>query len=160
MKGPALTRLAVCVLACLAAGSIGSIFTYGSVNTWFPTLAKPSFNPPGWVFGPVWTTLYILMGIAAGLVWNRGGLSDPTIRKALWLFALQLGLNTLWSALFFGLKSPFFALVDIVFLWAAILATTLAFKPVSAAAAWLMTPYLAWVSFAAILNAAIWKLNP
>ena len=145
MKGPALTRLAVCVLACLAAGSIGSIFTYGSVNTWFPTLAKPSFNPPGWVFGPVW---------------NRGGLSDPTIRKALWLFALQLGLNTLWSALFFGLKSPFFALVDIVFLWAAILATTLAFRPVSAAAAWLMTPYLAWVSFAAVLNAAIWKLNP
>ena len=153
-------RLAACILVCQAAGAIGSGFTVTSLDSWYASLAKPSFNPPGWVFGPVWTTLYTLMGIAAWLVWRRGDLSSPPVRNALFIFAAQLALNTLWSAFFFGLKSPLLALVDIVALMAAILATITAFKPVSPAAAWLMTPYLAWVAFAAILNAAIWRLNP
>lgn len=155
-----LLRLAACILVCQAAGAIGSVFTVTSLDSWYASLVKPSFNPPGWVFGPVWTTLYTLMGIAAWLVWRRGDLSSPPVRNALFLFAVQLALNTLWSALFFGLKSPLLALVGIVALMAAILATIVAFKPISPAAAWLMTPYLAWVAFASILNAAIWRLNP
>lgn len=152
-------RLAACILVCQAAGAIGSFFTVTGLDSWYTSLAKPSFNPPGWVFGPVWTTLYTLMGIAAWLVWRRGDLSSPPVRNALFIFAVQLALNTLWSVLFFGLKSPLLALVDIVALMAAILATIVAFRPVSPAAAWLLTPYLAWVAFAAILNAVIWRLN-
>ncbi|NLI96702.1 MAG: tryptophan-rich sensory protein [Synergistaceae bacterium] len=153
-------RLAACILICQAAGMFGSLFTASGLQSWYPGLVKPSFNPPGWVFGPVWTFLYTLMGIAAWLVWKRGSLSSPSVRAALSLFFLQLVLNALWSVLFFGLKSPLLALVDIVALLAAIAATIVVFRPISPAAAWLMTPYLAWVAFAAILNAAIWRLNP
>lgn len=153
-------RLAACIVICQAAGAIGSVFTVTSLDSWYANLVKPSFNPPGWVFGPVWTFLYTLMGIAAWLVWKRGSLSSPSVRAALSLFFLQLVLNALWSVLFFGLKSPLLALVDIVALLAAIAATIVVFRPISPAAAWLMTPYLAWVAFAAILNAAIWRLNP
>ncbi len=153
-------RLAACILICQAAGAIGSVFTVTRLDSWYANLAKPAFNPPGWVFGPVWTALYTLMGISAWLVWKRGSLSSPPVRAALSLFFLQLVLNALWSVLFFGLKSPLLALVDIVALLAAIVATIAVFRPISPAAAWLMTPYLAWVAFAAILNAAIWRLNP
>jgi len=153
-------RLAACLLICQAAGAIGSVFTAQSLGVWYASLAKPSFNPPGWVFGPVWTTLYTLMGISAWLVWRRGSLADPPVRNALFLFLVQLFLNALWSFLFFGLRSPLLALADILGLLIAILATIAAFKPISPISAWLMVPYLAWVSFATILNAAIWKLNP
>jgi len=160
LNRPDFLRLAACILVCQAAGILGSFFTASSLQSWYTGLVKPAFTPPGWVFGPVWTVLYTLMGIAAWLVWRRGSLADPNIRNAVFLFLIQLSLNTLWSALFFGLRSPLLALVDILALAAAILATIAAFKPVSPLAAWLMVPYLAWVSFAAILNASIWKLNP
>ena len=155
-----LFRLVACILVCQAAGAVGSLFTLSSLDSWYAALSKPSFNPPGWVFGPAWTILYTLMGIAAWLVWRRGGLWSPPVRYALSLFAVQLFLNALWSVLFFGLKSPLLALADIIALWVAILATAVAFRPLSPAAAWLMTSYLAWVTFAAVLNAAIWRLNP
>jgi benzodiazapine receptor len=153
-------RLAACILICQAAGALGSVFTVKSLDVWYASLVKPSFNPPGWVFGPVWTALYILMGIAAWLVWRSGSLAEPPVRNALLLFLVQLSLNALWSFLFFGLRSPLLALADILALLAAILATIAAFRPISPMAARLMVPYLAWVSFATVLNAAIWKLNP
>lgn len=153
-------RLAACILVCQAAGIAGSFFTVSSLGSWYAELVKPAFNPPGWIFGPVWTVLYTLMGVAAWLVWRRGDLSSPPIRSALVLFALQLLLNAAWSVLFFGLRSPGLALVDICALWFAIVATTWAFRPLSAWAAGLMLPYLGWVSFALVLNAAIWRLNP
>lgn len=153
-------RLAACILACQAAGIFGSFFTVSSLQSWYSGLVKPAFNPPGWVFGPVWTALYTLMGLAAWLVWRKGSLAEPNIRNALFLFLIQLSLNALWSVLFFGLRSPLLALLDILALAAAILGTIAAFRPISPPAAWLMVPYLAWVVFAAILNAAIWKLNP
>ena len=146
----------VCIL-CLSVGWAGSWFT-GSVSNWYYELDKPFFNPPNWVFGPVWTALYILMGIAAFLVWQRG-LSERAVRIALIFFAVQLLLNSIWTPLFFGLKSPLIAFVDISLLWLAILLTMIAFNKVSKIAALLLLPYLLWVSFAAILNASIWMLN-
>jgi len=122
---------------------------------WYAGLRKPSWNPPGWVFGPVWTVLYAAMAVAAWRVWKAGD-----SRPALALYAVQLALNAAWSWLFFGLHRPGLAFVDIVALWAAILATTLAFFPKDRAAGWLMVPYLAWVSFAAVLNFTLWRMNP
>lgn len=133
------------------AGGIGSFFTASSIPTWYAALAKPALNPPSWVFGPVWTTLYALMGIAAYLVWKRRG--------SLKRFWLQLALNTAWSPVFFGYKSPGLALIVIVAMWLAILATILGFKKVSKPTAWLLAPYLAWVTFATYLNWGIWHLN-
>ncbi len=137
---------------------MGSVATDTSVNDWYRTLAKPSFNPPAWVFGPVWTTLFALMGIAAFLVWKKG-LERKSVKIALSIFVGQLVLNTLWSIIFFGLHSPGGALVEIVFLWLAILATIIAFARVSKPAAWLLLPYILWVSFAIYLNYALWTLN-
>lgn len=145
------------VAACLAIGALGALVTAPAIASWYPILAKPSFNPPNWIFGPVWTTLYILMAIAAWLVWRSAGL--PAARTALLLFVLQLALNSVWSLLFFGLHRIDLALIDIVLLLAAIVATTLAFLRHSRVAAWLLVPYLAWVSFATVLNFAIWRLN-
>jgi tryptophan-rich sensory protein len=125
---------------------------------WYASLKKPSWNPPGWVFGPVWTTLYVMMAVAAWLVWKRGGFSSQ--RPALVLFLAQLALNAAWTPLFFGLHRPGLAFAEILLLWLAIAAALAAFRPVSRAAAWLLTPYLAWVSFAAVLNFALWRLNP
>jgi translocator protein len=139
------------LVLCLAVGGGAGFLTAQSVVTWFPTLVKPSFNPPAWVFAPVWTTLYIMMALAAWLVWLRKG--------SLVLFYVQLALNFAWSLLFFGLHSPAMALVDIVALWVAILLTLLAFWKVDRRAGWLLVPYLAWVSFAGVLNASIWWLN-
>jgi len=147
-------KLIGAILLCQAAGFIGSFFTRSSVSTWYPTLAKPSFNPPSWLFGPVWTLLFLLMGVALYLLW---------INKAPWpvmtLFALQLLLNILWSALFFGLRSPGAALIEIIILWLAILATAVLAHKTAPTAAYLLIPYLAWVAFAALLNFSIWRLN-
>ena len=152
-------KLIVCVVACLAAGAIGSIFTRGAIPTWYATLEKPAFNPPNWLFAPVWTLLYILMGIAAFLVWRKGS-ENRQVRIALIVFLVQLVLNALWSVVFFGLESPLYGLIVIVVLWVAILFTVLRFFRISWAASGLMWPYLLWVTFAAVLNASIWLLNP
>ena len=146
-------KLVASVGICLAAGAIGSIFTSKSVSTWYSTINKPSFNPPNWLFGPVWTTLFILMGVALYLVWTIGD------KQAIIFFAVQLLLNILWSVLFFGLKAPFFAFIEIIILWAAILMTIFVFYKVSPKAAYLLVPYILWVTFAAILNFSIWRLN-
>lgn len=158
MKIRSAFELAVAIILCQLAGVIGTIFTSPAIDGWYIELVKPAINPPGWVFGPVWTILYILMGIAAFLVWKKG-IHRKDVKIALGIFGLQLVLNTLWSILFFGLQSPFAALVEITFLWLAIVATILAFTKISKVAAWLMTPYLLWVSFALYLNYLIWSIN-
>ena len=140
------------------AGIIGSVFTMPSVTSWYAEIAKPVINPPAWVFGPVWTTLFALMGVAAFLVWRKG-LKRRDVKIALSIFIGQLIFNTLWSIIFFGLHSPGGALVEIVFLWFAIAATIIAFAKVSKPAAWILAPYILWVSFAAYLNYSIWILN-
>ena len=151
-------KFVIAVTVPLVVGGLSGFATSRGVVTWYPTLAKPSFNPPSWVFGPVWTMLYILMGIAAFLVWRKG-LATAGVRSALSLFGVQLALNGLWSFLFFGLHSPGWALAEIVVLWLAIVATLVAFWRLTTAAGWLLAPYLAWVSFAAVLNGSIWALN-
>ena len=140
------------ILICEGAGALGSLFTAGSVATWYVTLVRPSFSPPNWVFGPVWGLLYLFMAIAVFLVWKKRG-------EGLMLFWAQLFLNALWSPLFFGLQNPLIALFDIVLLWMLILVTTFFFFRTSRASGALMLPYLAWVSFASVLNAAIVLLN-
>ncbi|HLF51642.1 TspO/MBR family protein [Flavobacterium sp.] len=154
-----LTRILTVVVTCLAVGYFSSLVTQSSIETWFPTLIKPSFNPPSWVFAPVWTMLYIMMGIAAGLVWNRIDSEKEAVRKALIFFAIQLALNALWSYLFFGLKNPLLALIEIVLLWLMIYETYIKFAKIDKIAGYLFIPYLAWVSFATVLNASIWWLN-
>jgi benzodiazapine receptor len=153
-----LLRLAVSIAVCQLAGFVGSVFTRISVGTWYAALKKPSFTPPNWVFSPVWITLFVLMGIAAFLVWNKG-LSDQKVKTALGIFAVQLILNVLWSVMFFGLRSPLAGLIEIAVLWVAILLTILYFFKVSNTAGILLIPYFLWVSFAAVLNFSIWKLN-
>jgi benzodiazapine receptor len=150
--------LVVFVVACFSAALIGSVFTSSSIPVWYETLVKPSFSPPNWLFGPVWTVLYLSMAVAGWLVWQQRG-RNSTIALPLALFGIQLVLNTLWSVLFFGLQAPGTALVEIIVLWAAILATLLSFWRVSKGAGWLLGPYLAWVTFAAVLNFEIWRLN-
>jgi translocator protein len=147
--------LAGFIILCLGIGGVAGVVTADAVVTWFPTLQKPSFNPPSWVFAPVWTLLYLMMAIAAWRVWLEG----PTARPALNLFFIQLVLNFAWSLLFFGLHSPILALVDIVALWIMIVLTMRAFFKIAKPAGWLLAPYLAWVSFATILNFSIWWLN-
>jgi len=147
--------LAGWLVLCFAAASLGGLFLPGE---WYASLKKPSWNPPGWVFGPVWSTLYAMMAVAAWLVWRRGGWAAR--RRPLTLFLVQLPCNAAWTPLFFGWHRPGLAFVDIVLLWLAIVATVVAFRPVSRAAAWLLAPYLAWVSFAAVLNFTLWRLNP
>ena len=145
------------VLVCFGAAGIGSAVTASQIDGWYATLAKPGWNPPNWIFGPVWTTLYLAMAVAGWLVWRQGGVAGA--RGPLLLFAVQLILNTLWSCLFFGLTSPGLAFVEILLLWAAIAATTVSFWSRSKIAGALFLPYLAWVSFAAVLNFTIWRLN-
>ncbi|HUY62338.1 MAG TPA: TspO/MBR family protein [Candidatus Paceibacterota bacterium] len=149
--------LVVAVAICEAAGIVGAVFTTPAIPTWYAGLAKSALTPPAWVFGPVWTTLYALMGIAAYLAWRTRA---PSAGRALWLFALQLALNVLWSVVFFGYRAPAPALLVIALLWLAIAATIAAFAKLSRAGAWLLAPYLLWVSFAAYLNLAIVLMNP
>lgn len=146
------------IIICQLAGIIGSIFTTPAIPTWYANINKPTFRPPNWVFAPVWTTLFLLMGIALFLV-LRKGLNKKDIKIAISVFAFQLVLNTLWSFLFFGLKSPFAAFVEIIFLWIAILASIILFFRISRPAGALLIPYILWVSFASILNFSIWRLN-
>ncbi len=152
-------RLIVSIVVCQGAGLIGSIATSRSVSTWYLTLQKPPFTPPNWLFAPAWTTLYLLMAIAAFLVW-RTGLDKSSTRTALIIFLVQLVLNALWSFAFFGLQSPLYGVIVILALWLAILFTILKFFPISKAAGILLIPYILWVSFAAVLNISVLLLNP
>jgi tryptophan-rich sensory protein len=149
--------LVVIVAATFLAPGLGSAFAGRSVSGWYLTLARPSWTPPGWVFGPVWTLLYTMMAVAAWLVWRRGGWAAA--RAALALYVVQLVLNAAWTGLFFGLRMPGVAFAELAVLWVAILATTAAFWRHSAAAGVLMLPYIAWCTFAAALNFAIWRMN-
>ena len=149
--------LVVSLMICFAAGGIGGLATTQGLDAWYETLDKPTWNPPNWVFAPVWTTLYGLMGTAVWLVW-RGGVWNE-VKSAVVLFTVQLVLNGLWSILFFGLQNPGGALIEIVALWLAIVATTMLFFRSSMIAGGLMMPYLLWVSFASFLNFTIWNLN-
>ncbi len=158
MKSIDLVKLIISILVCQLAGLIGSIFTGPSITTWYATLTKPAFSPPNWLFAPVWTILYLLMGIAAFLIWRKG-FDHSHIKKALTLFAVQLILNILWSPAFFGLRSPIFGLIVIIALWFTILLTIRIFLKLSMIAGFLLIPYILWVSFAAILNFSILILN-
>jgi translocator protein len=149
--------LVASLLIPLAVGALGGIATASSVTTWYATLAKPSFNPPSWVFGPVWTTLYLMMGVSLFFVWRRD--STPERNRALVLFGVQLALNFAWSFLFFAAERPDLALVNIVLLDVAIFATIHVFRPLSRPAAAVLVPYLLWCLFATVLNGAIWNLN-
>ncbi|MEI7822883.1 MAG: TspO/MBR family protein [Verrucomicrobiota bacterium] len=153
-RGKMILGLCGWLLLCFAAASPGAVFMPGE---WFAALKKPAWNPPSWIFGPVWTALYAMMAAAAWLVWQRGGWKEQ--RKPLLIFLAQLALNALWTPLFFGLHRPGVAFAEIVLLWLAIVATLVAFRPVNRTAAWLLVPYLAWVSFAAVLNGTLWRLN-
>ena len=151
-----LLSLAASLALVLAIGAIGGWVTAGSVDTWYRTLAKPAFNPPDWVFGPVWTMLYVLMGVAAWRAWRRlGSLGDAAFA----LYGLQLGLNLLWSVLFFGLHAIGWALADLVLLLGALIATMSAFGRIDAWAGFCFVPYALWVGFAGILNVSVWWLN-
>lgn len=151
-------KLILAIIICNLAGAIGSIFTFASIPTWYATLIKPEFNPPNWVFGPVWTTLYILMGISLYLIWKQYE-KRKNAKPALTVFSIQLILNSLWSILFFGMQSPLYGLLCIIPLWASIALMIVRFYPLSRNAALLQIPYLLWVSFATVLNASIWMLN-
>ena len=158
MKLNSFFKLIIAIVVSELAGGIGSLFTISAIPTWYAGLAKPALNPPSWIFGPVWTTLYLLMGIAAFLIWNKGwGRKD--VRKALYVFMIQLVLNALWSIIFFGLHSPLWALVCIIAMWLAIIWTMALFYKISKPAMWLLLPYILWVSFASYLNFSIWMLN-
>jgi translocator protein len=147
--------LAAWMAVTFAAAAMGALFLPGE---WYATLEKPAWNPPNWLFGPVWTTLYVGMAVTAWLVWRRGGFAGQ--RTALSLFLVQLLLNALWSPVFFGLHLPGLAFAEVVLLWATLLATVVAFWKARPLAGMLLLPYLAWVSFAGSLNFAIWRLNP
>ncbi len=153
------TKILVCVASCLAIGFLSGQVTKDAIITWYPTIIKPSFNPPNWIFAPVWSLLFTFMGIAAGLVWTKIDDNKKVVRKALIFFVIQLVLNALWSFLFFGLQNPMLALIEIVLLWLMIYETYNQFFKIDKIAGYLFIPYLAWVGFALILNANIWWLN-
>jgi benzodiazapine receptor len=158
MKLTIVIKFIICLALTFSAALLGSLFTRNAIADWYANLNKPSFNPPDWLFGPVWTALYVLMAVSAAIVWHKG-LDKAAVRIALALFLVQLILNGLWTPLFFGLKMPLAAFVEILLLWAAIGLTILAFARVSLAAAVLLLPYILWTSFAAVLNFSIWLLN-
>jgi benzodiazapine receptor len=157
-KARDIVKLVISLVACQCAGLIGSIFTTPAIPIWYAALEKPPFTPPNWLFAPAWGTLYVLMAIAAFLVWRRG-LNQEGVKSALLIFVIQLVLNALWSVVFFGFKSPIAGIVVIVVLWVAILFTILKFFRLSVVAGSLLIPYILWVSFATALNIAIWMLN-
>jgi benzodiazapine receptor len=159
LKGDGMRWLALIfwVGLCFGVAAVGGRWTAGEIPTWYRTLARPAIAPPNWVFGPVWSLLYLLMALAA---WRVGlAAASPLRRWALALFMLQLALNLAWSWIFFHQHAIGAALVEVVVLWAAIGATTLVFARVDPVAAWMMAPYWAWVTFATVLNAAYWRLN-
>lgn len=152
-----LSKIIIMVVVAEMAGIVGSVFTFPAIGSWYAGLVKPWFTPPSWVFGPVWTILYALMGIAAGLVWHAKKTAER--QAAIKIYFIQLGLNVIWSLLFFGLRSPAYALVEIIVLWIAIALTIKAFYPISKNAAMLLVPYILWVTVATALNAGVWLLN-
>lgn len=152
-------KLIIAIAIPLVVGGISGFFTVNSVQSWYLTINKPSWNPPSWVFGPVWTTLYVMMGIGLFLVW-KADTSTELKKIAIALFAVQLLLNFFWSLIFFQQHQPGWALVDLIALWVFIVLTIFAFAQVNKTAAWLLVPYISWVSFAGILNYTIWRLNP
>ena len=154
-----IVKLIVSIITCQCAGLIGSIFTTPAIPTWYAMLEKPPFTPPNWLFAPAWTTLYLLMGISAFMVWRQWG-DLRRVRIALIIFLTQLVLNVLWSIVFFGLESPLYGVIVIIALWITILFTILNFLKLSTLAGWLLVPYIGWVTFAAILNIFILILNP
>jgi len=154
-----IVKIIIALIICLAVGYSASTVTRPSVESWYPTLVKPVFNPPNWIFMPMWTLLYILMAVAAGLVWDKIKEQTEEVKKALLFFIIQLTLNAIWSYLFFGLKNPLLALIEIALLWLMIYETYLKFIKINKIAAYLLIPYMAWVAFAAVLNASIWWLN-
>ena len=154
-----ISRIAIVVIICLAVGYLSGMVTRASITTWYPTLVKPSFNPPNWIFAPVWTSLYVMMGVAAGLIWNQITTQKAAVTKALQFFTIQLVLNALWSFLFFGLHNLMLATIEVVLLWLMIFETYSQFAKINKTASYLMLPYLAWVSFASVLTASIWWLN-
>ncbi len=153
-------KLVGSIILCELAGIIGSVFTVSSIPTWYAALTKPALNPPNWIFGPVWTTLYFLMGVALYLIWTSKKGTKLQRNQALWIFFIQLALNTAWSIIFFGLESPGVALIEILIMWSAIAWTIKLFYPLSKLAAYLLVPYILWVSFATYLTYSIWILNP
>ena len=153
-----LSKFVASILICEGVGLISTPFTIAAIPTWYVTLQKPFFSPPNWVFAPVWTILYFLMGISVYLIWEQG-LKKKKVKEALKFFLIQLALNFMWSLFFFGLRAPFLAFIEIVILWLAIFVTIKKFYPLSRLAAYLLVPYLLWVSFAALLNFAIVLLN-
>ena len=155
MRERSLMRLIVCIVVCLGAAGLGSLLTTPALRPWYAGLSKPRWTPPNWLFGPVWTILFIAMAIAAWLVWRKVDLTAAPMQ----LFLLQLLLNVTWSALFFRIRSPGLAFAEIVILWFAILATSIEFGRAVPAAGWLLLPYLIWVSYAGALNFSIWRLN-
>jgi tryptophan-rich sensory protein len=158
MRAKDILSLLISIVICQLAGVVGGLVTASSVDTWYATLTKPSFNPPDWIFSPVWITLYGLMGIALFLVYKKG-LDAEGFKVAFVLFLVQLIGNVLWSVLFFGLKLPFIAFLEIVVLWVLILLTMIKFMKISRPAGLLLVPYLLWVSFASVLNFFLWSLN-
>lgn len=150
-------KLILSIVLCVSLGSVGGLVTVSEIPTWYASLNKPSFNPPNWLFGPVWTILYLLMGISVYMIWKQPVSTERN--KALQLFILQFILNFCWSFIFFGLHATGWALIEMIALWILILLSILHFAKHSKTAAWLLVPYILWVSFALLLNAAIWKLN-
>lgn len=153
------TKIVIALIVCLMVGYSSSLVTKPSIETWYTTIEKPSFNPPNWVFMPVWTLLYIFMAVAAGLVWDKIKEQNETVKTALGFFLIQLTLNAIWSYLFFGLKNPMLALIEIALLLLMIYETYVKFVKINKIAGYLLVPYLIWVSYAAVLNASIWWLN-
>ena len=151
-------KLIIAIAVPQLVGILSGLATVRGTREWYPLLDKPSFTPPSWVFGPVWTLLYLMMGVAAFVVWKKG-LTVPGVKAALLLFLIQLGLNGMWSLLFFGMRSPGVAFAEILLLWCAIAVTVFVFLGQSRLAGVLLVPYWAWVSFAVVLNYALWRLN-
>lgn len=152
-----LVRLIISIAFTLGFGSLGGFFTVPEITTWYATLQKPSFNPPNYLFGPVWTILYLLMGISFYIIWQQS--PSPNKSKAVILFLIQFILNFCWSILFFKNHLIFWALVEIIAMWFFILLTIIVFGKLNKIASWLLVPYISWVSFATLLNFALWKLN-
>jgi len=150
-------RLVISIVVCLLAGIIGSLFTSNNIPTWYATINKPAFNPPNWIFAPVWTTLYVMMGVSLFLVWRQS--NKVNISYAVIFFSIQLILNTLWSFIFFGMKLLLLGFIEICLLWVFILISIISFSGISSTASFLLIPYLLWVSYAAVLNYSIFKLN-
>lgn len=154
-----IVRILLVVTTCLIIGYFSGMSSRESITTWYPTLVKPIFNPPNWIFAPVWTMLYIMMGVAGGMVWSRLESDKEIVKKAFMFFIIQLALNALWSYLFFNMHNVLLSLIEIVLLWLMIYETHLQFKKIDKVAGMLLIPYLLWVTFATVLNTSIWWLN-